>query len=108
MQQEEPDAGLMFLTPLYRLSRKSKRIRNAALILSVFGTLGSIATVIYVWFFLIPGMWRSEVVALSLPSVLSIIKVIFVGFIPLLFLVPFSELTGRIVNLYIEDQETAV
>lgn len=85
--------------------RNQKKWRVPALILSFLGIVVFGAVLFFIWFRVIPNVWQWGFDKLSLKAIPAALSFLFLGSIPLgLVWLPIST-AGKILGLYIEDQE---
>lgn len=79
--------------------------RVPALIISLLGVVVGLAGLGYIWFWIIPFVWKWGFIPLSFKAILSVFALLFLATLPILLPTTPASIAKNILGLYIEDQE---
>lgn len=88
--------------------RIKKGWRIPALILSLLGVVVSLVGLGYIWFWIIPLVWKWGFIPLSFKAILAVFALFFLATLPIWLPIVTASIAKNIVGLYIEDQESEI
>ena len=88
--------------------RIKKGWRVPALILSLVGVVVGLAGIGYIWFWIIPLVWKWGFIQLSSKAIPAAFALLFLAGLPIWLPIVPASYTKIIVGLYIEDQESEI